>query len=263
MQKLELKNRKDQKIVGNLERPVGEVVGTCIVQHGYSGFKEQPSVQALKNAFLNNGFITFTFDTTNSFGESDGKFEDARLGLHAEDLEDVVAWAKEQDWFIKPLALIGTSMGGYSVLSYCEKYPEEIAYCVSHAPVVSGKLHKEAKEETEPGLLKEWEETGWRETKSSSKPDLVKRSPWDLMVEYMNHDLLPNAEKLTMPILLIAGTADTAVLTKHIKILFDAIPEGNKEMKVLEGLPHTPRAEEELNNLRTTIEEWVDVQSNS
>ncbi len=257
IKKLELKNRKEQKIVGNLEIPNGDIAGTCVVQHGYSGFKEQPSVQAMKDAFLKNGFITFTFDTTNSFGESDGKFEDARIGLHAEDFEDVVKWVQKQEWFKGPLAITGTSMGGYAVLSYAEKHPDEVAYCVSVAPVVSGGLLKESKEEREPGVLKKWEESGWMETESRSKPGLIRRSPWEVMVEYMNHDLLPNAKKLTMPVLIVGGTKDTSIPPKHLEILFDAMPEGNKEIKIIKDLPHTPREEGELDALRTAIDEWI------
>ncbi|HEU0085458.1 MAG TPA: alpha/beta fold hydrolase [Candidatus Paceibacterota bacterium] len=258
MQKLELKNRKGQKIVGVLETPEGDSFGTCIIQHGYGGFKEQPSIQSMKTAFLHKGFQAFIFDTTNSFGESDGKFEDARLGLHAEDLEDVISWAKKQEWFKRPLALVGTSMGGYSVLSYAEKNPKEVSCCIAHAPVVSGKFLREGKEEREPGILKKWEESGWHETESVSKPGFIRRSPWDVMVEYMNHDLLLNTNALTMPVLIIGGTKDTSVLVKHLQILFNAIPEGNKEIKVVEDLPHTPRKEKELDDLRKVIEEWID-----
>lgn len=261
MQKLTLQNRKGLKIVGELETPNQEPKGTCIVQHGYSGFKEQPHVIAMKNAFLEQGFVTFNFDTTNSFGESDGKLEDSRIGLHADDLEDVVTWAKEQDWFVEPLALTGTSMGGYSVLSYAENHPGDVSYCVPVAPVVSGKLIHESNQEKDPDGYKKWQETGWLEKESSSKSGVIKRSPWDLMVEYMNHDLLPQADKLTMPILLIGGSEDTSIPIKHLEILFDAIPEGNKTFEILEGLPHTPRKQEQLELLKSTIANWLEKQS--
>lgn len=72
MEKLTLTNRKGLKIVGNLEMPDGTLKGTCFVQHGYSSNKESGSVQKLIEAFLDNGFIVFNFDTTNSYGESGG-----------------------------------------------------------------------------------------------------------------------------------------------------------------------------------------------
>lgn len=52
MQKLNLKNRKGQKIVGVLEKPKGEIKGTCVVQHGWGGNKERPIVLAMKKGFF-------------------------------------------------------------------------------------------------------------------------------------------------------------------------------------------------------------------
>ncbi|MEK9174166.1 MAG: alpha/beta fold hydrolase, partial [Patescibacteria group bacterium] len=135
MQKITLKNRKGQKIVGLLNMPEGVVRGTAVIQHGYGGLKSQAHILKLEQAFHDNGFITFNFDTTNSFGESDGTYWEARLGLHAEDLEDVVKWTKQQEWFQQPLALTGHSMGGYAVARYAELYPAEVDILAPIAPV--------------------------------------------------------------------------------------------------------------------------------
>ena len=37
MERIELKNRKNQKIVGILETPKGGIKGTCVLQHGWGG----------------------------------------------------------------------------------------------------------------------------------------------------------------------------------------------------------------------------------
>ena len=66
MEKLDLQNRKGLKIVGVLEKPSREIKGTCVVQNGWGGHKDKPTVQAMKNAFLEAGFQTFNFDTTHS-----------------------------------------------------------------------------------------------------------------------------------------------------------------------------------------------------
>lgn len=75
--------------MGVLEKPNGETRGTCVIQHGWGSSKSSSTIQAVKNAFLEDGFQTFNFDTTNSFGESDGDYEKSTLGLHAEDFEGV------------------------------------------------------------------------------------------------------------------------------------------------------------------------------
>ena len=125
MEKITLKNRKNQNIVGLLEKPAGEIKGTAVLQHGWGGNKEKSTIQAIKEGFHQAGFQTFNFDTTNGSGESDGDFEKSTLGLLWEDLEDVVKWSQDQDWFSKPLALSGHSKGGYAVARYVEeKFPE-------------------------------------------------------------------------------------------------------------------------------------------
>ena len=163
MEKLSLKNRKGQTIIGVLEKPENSIKGTCVIEHGYGGFKEQDQIQAIKDAFLENGFVTFNFDATNSFNESDGEFIEATLGLHYKDLEDVAKWTQKQNWFRKPLALTGHSMGGYAVTRYAEEYPDEVDYLIPVAPVISGKLSFEAHERFSPGDLETWKKKGIKE----------------------------------------------------------------------------------------------------
>lgn len=257
MEKITFKNRKGQSIVGVLEKPTGEIKGTCVVQHGYSGFKEQDHIQIMKDAFLENGFVTFNFDTTNSFNESDGEFMDATLGLHYEDLEDVVKWTQEQEWFVKPLALIGHSMGGYAVARYAEEYPEEVSFLAPVAPVVSGELSFEAHERFEPGDLEKWKEVGFKEKISSSRPGIEKRMNWESMEERLDHDLLVKAEKLTMPTLLIVGSEDISCPPDHVEKLFDAIPEGVKTFEVIKGAPHTYHTSNDLIEVKNRITSWL------
>jgi len=255
MQRIELKNRKNQKIVGVFEKPDGKILGTCVVEHGWGGNKERSTVQAMKNAFLEAGFQTFNFDATNTFGESDGDFERSTLGLHYEDLEDVTKWIQEQDWFTLPLALTGHSKGGYAVARYAEEYPEEVSFVVPVAPVVSGKLSFEQHEKKNPGGLERWKNQEVIE--EQSKQGYTKRKHWFQMEERLDHDLLPNAQNLTMPVLLVVGSKDDSCPPEHIKILFDAIPEGNKKMEIIEGAPHSYHLVEEANACTDIIRRWL------
>lgn len=258
MERIELKNRKDQKIVGILEKPTGETLGTCIVVHGWGGHKNKSSIQAIKNAFLESGFQTFNFDATNAFGESEGEYEKATLGAHAEDFEDVVKWAQEQNWFKGPLALTGHSMGGYASTKYAEDHPEEVAFLVPIAPAVSGKLSEEAHKKYEPEKYKELKEKGYIE-KTRTTGEVV-RVLWQNVEERKKHDLLPNADKITMPTLLLVGSEDKPCL-EHSKILFDSIPDGNKEMKIIEDASHFFYRAEKQELLKKYIMDWLALQN--
>lgn len=160
MQKLELKNRHGLKIVGDLEKPNGEIRGTCVILHGWGAHRNKDTVQVAKKGFLESGFQTFNFDATHSFGESDGDFEKSSMMTFWEDFEDVTKWVQTQEWFVGPLALSGHSKGGYAAVRYAEEYPDEVSYLVPIAPAISGKLSYQAREERDPEGLKEWKEKG-------------------------------------------------------------------------------------------------------
>src|SRR5260221_6400320 len=101
MDKVFIKNRKGQKIAVIVEQPNGQTKGLAFVMHGLGGFKEQPHIQVMAEAFLDNGYRVVRFDATNSFGESEGKYEDATTTNYYEDLEDVINWSKKQSWYIQ------------------------------------------------------------------------------------------------------------------------------------------------------------------
>lgn len=257
MQKLILTNRKGQKMVGILTYPDGEVRGTCVIQHGYSGFKEQIHIETIQNIFLKHGFITFNFDATNSFNESDGDFEEATLGLHYEDFKDAVEWVKQQEWFKRPLALTGHSMGGYAVARYAEDHPGDVDLIAPIAPLVSGELGFEAKERAQPGILEIWKKQGYIDDPSTSAPSGFKRKPWKSMEERLNHDLLPKASRISVPTLIVVGSEDTSCPPDHVQQLFDALTVEDKEFKVIEGAPHTYKEEGELKELESILDSWL------
>lgn len=124
MEKVKIKNRKGQKIVVLLEI-TDKSKGLAFIMHGLSGFKEQSHIEIFAKAFKNKGISVVRFDTTNTYGESDGKYEDATTTNYYEDLEDVIAWAKNQIWFISPFWLAGHSLGGICITLYAEKYPKD------------------------------------------------------------------------------------------------------------------------------------------
>ncbi len=254
MKKFELKNRKGQKIVGVLKVPLGGVKGTCVIQHGWGSHKNKRVPKALEETFAEEGFQTFNFDATNSFGESDGDYEKSTLGTFWEDFEDVTNWVQLQDWFKLPLLVSGHSKGGYSATRYAEEYPEKVGYLVAVAPIVSGKLSFETHEKRDPGSLDRWKNQEVIE-KIDSEGNL-KRNHWYQMEERLNHDLLLKVERLTMPTVLIVGDEDDSCFDQT-KILFQEMPKKKASIKILEGLPHSYRTSEHLNTFKMTLKGWL------
>ena len=85
LEKVIIKNRKGQGIVVLLEIAPDQK-GLAFVMHGLGGYKEQPHVEVFAKAFLDNNYSVIRFDTTNTFGESDGNYEDATISNYYEDL---------------------------------------------------------------------------------------------------------------------------------------------------------------------------------
>ncbi|PIQ68019.1 MAG: hypothetical protein COV91_06435 [Candidatus Taylorbacteria bacterium CG11_big_fil_rev_8_21_14_0_20_46_11] len=253
MNTLFIKNRKGQK-VSVLVEGEDNTAGLAFVMHGLGGWKEQPHIQTFSNTFLENGFTSVRFDTTNTYGESEGNYEEATTTNYYEDLEDVILWTKGQSWYKEPFWLAGHSLGGICTALYAEKHLERIVGLAPISAVVSGNLSA-----TTPKYavaMNTWEKTGWFEYRSSSDSGRMKRLPWSHMVDRLTYDLLPEAHKLTMPVLLIVGDQDDSTPSEHQKMLFDAIV-GPKEMHIIKGAPHTFVDPKHLEEIKTLFDRWI------
>ncbi len=227
--------------------------GLAFVMHGLGGWKNQPHIKVFAEAFLKNGFTVVRFDTTNTFGESEGNYEDATTTNYYEDLEDIILLANQEKWYKEPFWLAGHSLGGLCTALYAEKHPEKVAGLAPISTVVSGKLSIEAGDIKE---LKEWERTGWRVTSSESVPGLIKKLKWSHMIDRLNYDLLPKASMLTMPVLLVVGEYDDRTPPAHQQLLLDALT-GPKEMHIIKGAPHTFRELKHLAEIEQLFDKWI------
>ncbi|MEI7688732.1 MAG: alpha/beta hydrolase [Candidatus Nomurabacteria bacterium] len=257
MEKFSFKNKKDLEIVGELHIPKYPI-GLVYIEHGSGGHKGQVSIVATVDTFYKNNYIVINFDATNSIGESGGKYEDATMQLHYEDLVDVIEWSKSQSWYQEPFTLSGSSLGGYSVIRYAEEYPDLVRAVVAKAPVVSGKLFIETYEKFNPEILKNWKETGWLERESVSKPGLVKRLPWSYMEEQLSHDLIPGVSKLIMPVLIVVGENDITCPLNVQKIFFNLLPKNkDNELMIIKGAPHTFKDENHIIEFKNILDKWL------
>ncbi|MDE1966224.1 MAG: alpha/beta fold hydrolase [Patescibacteria group bacterium] len=249
-----IKNRHGLKMAVVVETPE-HPKALAFVMHGLSGNKEELHLRTFAEAFKERGFTVVRFDTTNTFGESEGRYEDATVTNYFEDLEDAIDWAKGQSWYREPFWLAGHSLGGLCIGLYAEKYPERVAALAPIAGVVSGKLSIEKRALHDADELEAWKKTGWYEEESESKPGLIKRLPWSHMEDRLKYDLLPDAGKLTMPVLLIVGDQDRTML--EVEALDRAIT-GPKELHVIRGAPHVFKEPEHLAEIKGIFLKWID-----
>lgn len=254
-QKINLLNRRGQNIVGRLSIPEREqLTGTAIIQHGHSGNKDQKHILVLEQVLLDYGFQVVNFDASNSFGESDGELKNARLGLHADDFEDVASWTQEQDWFSGPLLVSGHSMGGFAAARYALRNSDLVDFVIPFAPVVSGELLWAAKRKFYPEQFQEWQESGVQYRTSKSVKGMVKEIPWEIMIEYLEHSLLTENNQ-NPKMLLIACEHDTSIPPNHVEIFYDTLL-GEKNFQCILGSGHTLREQNHLDSLRDLLVRW-------
>jgi len=254
MEKLTIQNRKSQKIVVLLEQAQNQKE-LVIIAHGLSGNKEEPHIIKFAEVFREKQYTVVRFDTTNTFGESDGKYEDATVTSYKEDLEDVIAWAKKQSWYKEPFVLVGHSLGGITTILYSEEHPQEVKALAPISAVISGKLSMETPKYI--STRENWEKEGWLIEKSSTSPSGTKKLPWSHMIDRLKYDVLPNTNKLTMPVLCIVGDKDESTPQEHQKFFYQKLL-GRKEIHIIKDAPHSFKAPEHLKEIKEIFSKWID-----
>lgn len=251
-EKLYIQNRKDQKIVVLLEIAENQK-GLAFIMHGLGGNKDAPHLSAMSEAFQGHSYTVVRFDTTNTFGESYGDYQNATVTNYYEDLEDVIKWAKSQNWYQEPFCLVGHSLGGICTALYAQNYPDGVKGLAPISTVVSGELSSKSPKK-EAGM-EEWKMSGWRE-ETSADGKRIKRLPWSHMEDRMKYDLLKNVDKLTMPVLMIVGDQDASTPPEHQQILFEKLP-GRKEIHILKNAPHTFKDPKDLEDIKNIFDKWI------
>jgi len=248
--KLTIKNKDNKPLVLLIEKKENQK-GLVFIMHGLSGFKEQPHIEMFAKSFKEKEFTIIRFDTGNTCGESYGQFEDATVTQYLQDLEEVINYAKTQEWYQEPFYLVGHSLGGLCILLYTEKFPKKVKALAPISTVVAGKLHvqKYPKE-----ILKNWKQKGIREWIGFNGK--IKRLKWNFVEDGIKYDALKDIKKITMPCLLIVGENDIQTPKENIKLFYDSLTS-KKEFHIIKGAEHTFRDQNHLEEIKNIFLKWI------
>lgn len=249
-----IKNRYDLETIGDV-LVKEKSIGIAFVLHGLGSERKRKLIQVVINTLFKNNYTVVSFDATNSTGESQGKYENATMQFHYEDLIDVISWAKDQEWYKEPFILAGHSLGGYAVIKYTEDYPKEIKAVFALAATISGKLSFEARERFESEEFKKYKETGWT-SRISNTTGKILNLPWSHMEERLKHDLIKDVKNIKCPMLMISGEKDTSCPPDHQKKFFDLL-SCKKEIHTIPDAPHTFKKEEDLEKMKEILNKWI------
>ena len=254
MEKLFIDNRHGNKLSVLVEQPEIKAKGLAFVMHGLSAHKEQVSKQAMVDVLLVDGYTTVRFDTTNTFGESDGDYAAATLTNYYEDLEDVIKWASEQDWYQEPFVLAGRSLGSISIVLYTINNPDKVKALVPTSCIVIGSV---INQRYEGASREDWEASGWEIEPGFDKPDFINRLDWEnFSTDLAKYDILSEAHKITQPVLLVTGANDLVTTPADQQAFHDKL-QGDRELHILENCGHSFDGHFVLEEFKKILDKWL------
>jgi pimeloyl-ACP methyl ester carboxylesterase len=114
------------------------VRGNAYLVHGLTDVHDTPHMRALTSAFTQRGYRVVVWDSSHSWGRSEGSSDRATFYFHHEDLEDVIAWSSGQTWYAEPFMMAGFSLGGVAAGTFAASHPRQVEGLALVSSVVSG-----------------------------------------------------------------------------------------------------------------------------
>ena len=205
----------------------------ALLAHGLSDVHDSPHMQALERGLRRAGYAVLRWDASNSWGRSGGKLERATLTKHFADMQDVVAWAKTQEWYPEraPI-LVGHSLGGAAAMKLAVANPKLVSSLILVSPLVAGSLLAQA---LNPLLQTLW----WLVRILPEPGNPGSRYHYGLLHDARQYDGRLLVPKLKLNVDIISGAQDKVVPVWQQVELFQRIPKGFGAMTIIGGAAHT------------------------
>lgn len=226
-----IKNRKGLKMAVrlNIDSDRDKLV---FLEHGLGARKEYPHMLVLEEFFAKYGYNVVNLDATNSLNASDSSAEGITFTGHYQDLEDVIEWAKTQNFYKEPFALAGQSLGAEAVMFYAGKNPSKVELVISAAlPWIDGNIEVKVNKRTED-ILKQ----GFYDqiSRSTGRVLRIYKNYLDDVSKYNLTDVIKN---VTARIYLLVGGGDSEYHIQNSKRVYEML-NCPKRLFLLENVPH-------------------------
>lgn len=206
----------------------------AFIEHGFSGYKDENHMLILEEELAKRGYVVVNIDAVDSLNESESSDIGTTFTGHYTDLEDVINWAKNKNWYQEPFMLAGHSMGAASVLLYAENYPNKVTLLLPISfPWLSGKSRNN---QHNPQEMIEWKEKGYWDKVSQSRGRTL-RVPYSFVENLNQYDFGTNANKITAKTVLVIGDQENDIRLDDNKKLFDLL-RCDKKLIILPNTPH-------------------------
>ncbi|MGZ3615105.1 MAG: alpha/beta hydrolase [Thermodesulfobacteriota bacterium] len=268
------KGVRDTRIYFQNWLPEGEPKAILLIVHGLA--EHSGRYMNLVNHLVPLGYAVHGFDHP-GHGKSDG----TRVYVERfEDYTDTIKVYFDRMRPAKPVFLVGHSMGGLIAALYLLDHQREMTGAVLSGPAVKvpgkitpttvlvGKIFS--------ALMPRFGLLGLDAEGVSRDPAVVQAYINDPLVhsgkitarlaaemlKAMQH-ISAQASKITLPIMIVQGTADRLVDPAGARMLYDAVGSADKEIKIYEGFYHEVFNEPERERVLHDVERWIEVHLDS
>jgi acylglycerol lipase len=268
------KGARDMRIYFQSWLPEGEVKGMLLIVHGLA--EHSGRYMNIVNYFVPLGYTVYGFDHP-GHGKSDG------TRVYVERFEDYTDTLKIYFDRIRPgepVFLVGHSMGGLIGAVYLLDHQRELTGAVLSGPAVKvpdkitptivliGKILSTLMPRF--GLLGVEAEGVCRDpavVEAYISDPLVHRGKTTErlaaeMLKAMQH-ISAEANKITLPIMIVQGSADRLVDPAGARMLYDTVSSAEKEIRIYEGFYHEVFNEPERERVLRDVERWIEAHLDS
>lgn len=220
----------------------------AVIEPGLGGYREMEYIKAIEKGLQKNNISTFSIDPFNSLGESSGAFENATFDSHMQSLKTAINIIK-QKYPNKKIIIVGHSVSAMVVLYYAA-HNNDIYSAISLAPLVSGKIYENPKDENKKNEMKDWKKSGFR-LKEGKNGENYKVS-YKFVESLKNINLMDEVSKIKVPTLLIANESDkTTDLSDLNKLSLELNLKSS--FSIIKDAPHLIKDEAQLKELENII----------
>jgi uncharacterized protein len=250
--------RGKRKLDAYISKPIDETTTQkfplVIIAHGFNSSKENSTAKALMPFLKENRISSIAFSFSHH-GNSEGKFEEVTISHMIEDLQTVINYASSLKW-VSELAIVATSMAGIPAIISVAKdntNQNKIKALCLRAGVSDFTTITRIKNAN----VEEWKTKGFVQYPSKLKGGPIKLN-YSFYEDGITHDCYKVTPKISIPVLIVHGTADANVPIEQSEKLF-SILKCEKEFFKVEGADHWLHSSEKDNNPKvfTKIANWL------
>lgn len=224
--------------------------GVAILVHSATSTMETVVMQTMAEALRARGYTVVRFDAYNGL-EGKGAFVNFSGSELYKDLEEVIAWARSQEWFRDELTLAGHSIGGLVAAHYAARHTEQVRELVLFAPMISGDSYLQNYQHHDPQGLEQWQKEGERLVTHPLSGETCGLA-YSFVRDACTYNLYSEASLLTMPTCVVVGTSDETVQVRECVDYVKAIGP-HASSCILQGVSHNPKHRTDLKKVYKAI----------